>query len=464
MKPAFESLETRNLLSTLGLATIEGDGTVPGEVATRIVPVADISTALPSGKIVLKSRVIVTVSNGILSVIGTPADDVVQVSNPDPATVRVAVGTGRNTVNYNFPATAVNRIVFEGLDGNDSFVNLTAIDSVQDGGGGNDALQSGGGNDVLLGREGNDTLTDTGGNNTLDGGDGDDILQSGSGNDVLLGRGGNDILTDTGGRNTLDGGDGQDNIWGFGNDVIFGGAGDDTIYSIVGTSFLDGGAGNDRVITNGVSTNVADVADRPAVVFKTRATPVTLDNGVLYFAGDAMDNLVTLTQDSNNKIFVTYRDASGTSIQSFSASQVTQIAGILGAGNDTVINNTNIDGVFYGVAGNDVLIGGGGNDLLKGGGDNDVLIGGVGNDDLTGDLGTDYLEGGAGIDTLRAGFDRTDTLVAEAIDIVLGDPLVLILVPTPAPAPVPTPIPTRIRRLVPLELPNLTYDAVLPLI
>jgi Ca2+-binding RTX toxin-like protein len=431
MKPAFESLETRNLLSTLGLATTDGDRAVLGDLGTRIAPVADISTDLLIVRAKTRPpRVTVTLSNGILSITGTPGDDVIRVSNLNPTTVRVAVGVGLALpTNYDFPTTSVNRIVIQGWDGNDSLVNLTAIDSVVDGGNGNDFLQSGGGNDVLLGRGGNDILTDTG----------------------------------VGSTNTLDGGDGQDNIWGFGNDTIFGGGGDDTIYSIVGTSFLDGGAGNDRVITNGVSTNVADVADRPAVVFKTRATPVALDNGVLYFAGDATDNLVALNQ-VGNKIVVTYRDASGTSTQTFNASQVTQIAGILGAGNDTVINNTNTDGVFYGFAGNDVLIGGGGNDLLKGGGDNDVLIGGGGNDDLTGDLGTDYIEGGAGIDTLRAGFDQTDTLVADAFDIVLGDPLTLLWVSTQDPAPIPTPIPTSIRKRIPLELSNLTYDATLPLI
>lgn len=429
MKATFESLETRNLLSTSALSPIDvGDQT--SDLATRITSEVDLSQDLTSKRFPPPGpRVSVILSNGNLSVIGTPGNDVVRVSNLNSDTVRVSVGGLVRPTNYDFPATAVKLIFFQGGDGDDSFVNLTDINSVLDGGGGNDFLQASGGNDVLLGRAGNDILTDTG----------------------------------IGSTNTLDGGDGQDNIWGFGNDTIFGGGGDDTIYSIVGTSVLDGGAGNDRVITNGVSTNVADAADRPAVVFKQRATRVALENGVLYIDGDATDNLVALNQ-VGNRIVVTYRGDSGTSTQTFPAREVTQVAGILRAGNDTLINNTRIDGVFYGTGGNDVLIGGAGNDLLKGGGDNDVLIGGGGNDDLTGDDGTDILVGGAGIDTLRAGFDRTDTLVADAVDIILGDPLTLIRVPTPYVDSFLTPIPTSIRKRIPLELPNPTDDESLRLI
>jgi len=82
-----------------------------------------------------------------------------------------------------FDATAVREIVFQGGDGNDSFVNLTAINSKAYGGNGDDVLHGGTGNDLLYGGEGNDKLY---------GGDGNDALYGGTGNDELYGGAGAD--------------------------------------------------------------------------------------------------------------------------------------------------------------------------------------------------------------------------------------------------------------------------------
>lgn len=118
----------------------------------------------------------------------------------------------------------VDRIVFLGGEGNDTFVNLTQVRSVIDGGEGNNLLVGGAANDVILAGAGNDTLIGNRGNDELYGDARLDsnpifgangrptvtILNDG-GNDLLLGGRGNDVLR--GGR---------------GNDRLIGGAGFDT--------------------------------------------------------------------------------------------------------------------------------------------------------------------------------------------------------------------------------------------
>lgn len=87
-----------------------------------------------------------------------------------------------------------------------------------------------------------------------------------------------------------------------------------------------------------------------------------------------------------------------------------------------------------------------GNDTILGGALDDSLAGGTGNDSLTGGAGRDSLDGGAGndvvnardgeVDTIACG-DGTDTVVADAGDVVSGCEVVqLPAVVTPPPAPV----------------------------
>jgi len=102
------------------------------------------------------------------------------------------------------------------------------------------------------------------------------------------------------------------------------------------------------------------------------------------------------------------------------SNRVTQLAGVLGGGNDLLVidPSVSIDAVFYGAAGDDLLIGGSGDDLLKGGGGNDYLSGGRGRDDLSGDPGADTLIGGSGRDVVRV--DADDTFYADAADLIIG--------------------------------------------
>jgi Ca2+-binding RTX toxin-like protein len=80
-------------------------------------------------------------------------------------------------------------IVFHGGNGNDTFVNNTALASAAFGEAGNDCLFGGSGHDYLYG------------------GDGGDYLFGGAGNDYLYGDAGTDFLFGQDGDDTLDGGD-----------------------------------------------------------------------------------------------------------------------------------------------------------------------------------------------------------------------------------------------------------------
>ena len=94
-----------------------------------------------------------------------------------------------------FDREAVLSITFHGLDGND-FIQVAdpiAVETILDGGAGNDVLFGGRGNNILLGGSGRDLLF---------GSAGVDVLIGGTGRDLLAGRGGDDLLI--GGSTTHD--------------------------------------------------------------------------------------------------------------------------------------------------------------------------------------------------------------------------------------------------------------------
>ena len=84
----------------------------------------------------------------------------------------------------------------------------------------------------------------------------------------------------------------------------------------------------------------------------------------------------------------------------------------LGAGNDTLVVDSNVTADIHanGGNGNDVMIGGKGDDVLKGGSGSDVIAARGGNDDIDGGRGRDYLFGGSGHDWLQGqrGNDHID--------------------------------------------------------
>jgi hypothetical protein len=134
---------------------------------------------------------------------------------------------------WDYAASKVGKVEFQGGAGNDKFVNYIANLPIRAyGNGGNDYLEGYNGADTFVGGAGNDTLIGYGGNDMMWGGDGDDRIMGGDGNDQLMGDNGNDNLV---------GQAGVDKHWG--------GAGNDVIVSIDAAynEYVEGGAGTDTL-------------------------------------------------------------------------------------------------------------------------------------------------------------------------------------------------------------------------
>lgn len=107
--------------------------------------------------------------------------------------------------------------------------------------------------------------------------------------------------------------------------------------------------------------------------------------------------------------------------QTFAMSSVSAIRFWGRSGNDSFVNNSNIDSFAYGHAGNDFLVGGGGNDRFQGGEGNDTLKGRGANDLLQGNDGRDKIYGGNQHDRIRGGAGD-DMIYGEAgRDNIRGD-------------------------------------------
>jgi Ca2+-binding RTX toxin-like protein len=172
----------------------------------------------------------------------------------------------------------------QGGPGNDFIFGTILPDFIQ-GGDGNDFIWGNAGNDTIQGNLNNDILLGDQGHDLLEGGFGDDIILGGNGNDLIymtdqtracnpfptyeiglgegdIGESGNDTLYgDLCGLSNdyLDGGPGNDLIYGLGlNDSLLGGMGDDEVHGGDGTDYIFGddysnspGGGNDRLYGEG---------------------------------------------------------------------------------------------------------------------------------------------------------------------------------------------------------------------
>ncbi|MFO1065865.1 MAG: hypothetical protein U0892_18535 [Pirellulales bacterium] len=215
----------------------------------------------------------VSLVNGTLIVVGTPADD----------TIDVTVGSSTGVVRLSFGSngaqvfSSVQRVSIYGIGGNDKISAWpTSVPTVIDAGDGDDEVVAWWGPATILGGQGNDRLTAGGTSATISGGDGDDIitgsdaadvLDGGAGNDQIFGQGGDDRLIGSAGNDTLDGGSGNDNVDGGdgddalsnpsgGLDVMLGGAGNDTLAGSYSNETLDGGSGDDRIYGAGGTDTV----------------------------------------------------------------------------------------------------------------------------------------------------------------------------------------------------------------
>jgi hypothetical protein len=142
---------------------------------------------------------------------------------------------------WDYPASLVGRVEFQGGAGNDRFINAAINLPVRAlGGGGNDYLQGNEANDVIAGGEGHDELVGGGSNDDIWGGNGNDVLRGLAGNDLLRGEAGDDYIH---------GATGDDDVWGGGGaDVLLGGDGNDQLLGGPGHDRLNGHGGMDELL------------------------------------------------------------------------------------------------------------------------------------------------------------------------------------------------------------------------
>ena len=315
---------------------------------------------------------------GVVQIQGDNFDNTVEVSSVG-SEVRVNV-VGQGT--YDFAASGVNSLRFLGANGDDSFTNLTNIDTWAAGHRGNDILSTGNGNDRLFGGFGEDIISSTGGTNILNGLEENDTITGGTGNDTIYGFEGNDVINAGAGNDRvvsgrgddiIYAGDGNDTVYGyFGNDLIYGGAGDDLLYSQQGDDEVYGEDGDDHV-RGGSGFDMLEGND-----------------GDDYMLGDEGNDTI-YGGNGSDRIFGS-DDA------------------------DTIYGGADRDFLYAG-NGDDTVYGGAGDDQMRGDLGNDRLFGEAGKDRIGADGGDDYIEGGLDYDTIF-GNDGVDEIVGSSADFV----------------------------------------------
>jgi Ca2+-binding RTX toxin-like protein len=215
---AIESLEYRQMLSATSL--IGAAGRLDGLESVRVSPFAYDAT---TRKLIINGDDGVNLASVSIDDHGTtsPLDDEVVAS--------ISSGSQTDTFRIQLisdPATmtpSVHDVVFNGYAGDDTFTNLTSINSEAHGGVGNDNLNGGSGYNCLYGDPGFDTLRAGYQGDYLDGGADADQIFGDIGADTIYGRDGDDLIDAGNGRNYVDGGIGNDSIkCGIGNDIILG--------------------------------------------------------------------------------------------------------------------------------------------------------------------------------------------------------------------------------------------------
>ncbi len=348
------------------------------------------------GRKLLTQNVLSTLANGTLAIVGTNQADSIRVSNPSPTTVQLDI---KGQVSQTFSSTAVTKLVVNGLNGNDSIINLTQIPSV---------------------------IVDGNGDNYIDTGL---PSQLGTGaNDVIQVGNGNNVIQDSGGTDTFKLGNGNNVLFSYGTDNIVAGNGNNVLYNIVGKGTITAGNGNNQVITNANFLVNTGPNSAPVYNFTQPQDAVTLaPNGVLYFRSSTGAAAVDIEDNGDGTITTVFTDGAtgATTTQSFLKSSVIQIGAIFGKGSGTFVNNTNLNNVVYGgSAGGNILIGGGGSfDFQKSNSPNDIIIGNSPTLNVLsvgGQNGT--LIGSTGNNVFAAGFSGNATVLSTgAVDVVIGD-------------------------------------------
>lgn len=336
---------------------------------------------------------------GQVVVRGGEANDVGSFEFIDDGTVRANLS---GVESQDFALESVNRIVFVGRDGDDTFSNNTFFESFQIGGDGNDTLNGGSGVDRLSGGNGNDIL---------DGDSGDDIMLGLAGSDEMYGGDGNDQMYGGSGLNFIYGEDGNDKINGGASvDVIEGGAGIDDISGFAGDDIIDTGDGgivDDGDIARGHGGNDTFYGG----------------NGVNIFYGGAGNDEMYGGVDAANFMY--------------------------GQNGDDMMTGGELTDTMFGNRGDDTLLGNGGTDFLKGGFDDDTIDGGEDDDFIvyggneadytvetigsnlevthlgTAPVGTvDGVDNVAGAETLRFVDEDVEVVTSEIIEVVTIQPII----------------------------------------
>lgn len=299
----------------------------------------------------------------------------------------------------------ITSIEFNGLGGNDSFTNDTAIQSRIVGGAGNDTLNGGSGDDLIIGSNGQDIINAGSGNDTVHGGNQRDTIYGGGGDDLLSGQNGDDVIHGHGGNDRLIGGNGNDEMHGDAGDDIFDGmSGDDVFYGDDGNDIIRGAFGDDELHGGNGQDILKGHFDNDTIYGDggfDRIFGFTGDD--ILFGGDDRDNIY------GNEGADTLNGGAGNDA-------------LLGGDGNDILNGNDGEDILRGENGNDQLNGGNHYDRLFGGNDNDVLRGDAGDDILYSDDGDDWAYGGLGADRIHGGAGD-DALIGGqlgAIDILSG--------------------------------------------
>ena len=172
-----------------------------------------------------RSLLSATLTDGVLTLTGGDADDVMNVSYSINGQVLYAEKIGDKAPRNRFyERSTITRIVIAARDGHD-MITINFDDAVAVN------IDAGRGNDhASLLNPGRATILGASGNDTINGGAGNDVIKGGPGADAIQGFGGNDTL-----------------VGGSGKDLLYGGTGKDLFRALDGErDVISGDAGTDR--------------------------------------------------------------------------------------------------------------------------------------------------------------------------------------------------------------------------
>ena len=378
-------------------------------------------------------------------IIGTPGDDVIQVSSAqvvDPSTGAVQVGV-QFTLNgvATAPFVPTQTILIDGRSGNDAITIAPDVRYVFNirGGDGNDTLRGGADFHYLIfGGAGDDWIYGGGARNALYGGLGNDTIIGAAGDDTLYGGEGHDLLEGGEGDDLLDAGPGIDTLYGHdGNDSLLGGSGDDELYGNAGDDTLDAGEGHDFVNGNTGRNHILRIVS-PLGFYDT----VLAGGGEDRITGGIVVDTttphvrITLTDGDDDVWFVYVQERYALRLgddfrymiepSGLSGVEIDALAGdddiaVMGVWTDVTLSGGSGNDTLSGSDGNDLILGGTGHDLIYGYAGNDSLYGGAGADRISGNDGHDLIRGGVGPDVLGGGGGNDTLYGGNGMDRLFGD-------------------------------------------